>query len=603
MILTKNGRSVTVIKDAKRARKLVASLLDHTDGPLAIDFETTGLDAKTAQVRLSCISTKPHHAYVIDHFHCGSFASFADDLAECGPWDVFGSFFEGMWFDEEVRDAIPVELLDVGMMRKSVQGGGPLKLMQQIKWDLGIEVSKELQNSDWSAQVLTNAQYLYGGEDAIHTRALGVLWREKMSPAQYNGFRVMNGAWRAVNECKTTGLLIDEPYHKTLISMWTKRKESSLRAIRRLVPESQIANINSNIQISNFLKGILDDAAIRNWPKTEKTEQLQTSRDILRSMSVAAPYPFSRFLTAMMVYNRASKYLSTYGETLLTMQHLSDDGRIHGRVNIAQAITGRTSSSAPNTQNIPNSPIVRRSFIAGDGRVLILADYSGVEVRVLAEMSGDKVLLHDCIYDDVHSRSAIAIYKIIDEVFIKAIKDKESWAKAMRGKAKGFTFQLLYGAGAAALSIVLRCSIEEAENAISAWANRYQKAFNYRTIMFEQMMHSGYLTCASGRTIYVNKRDRAMPIAANYPIQGSAGDVIYCAMTRVHDALEYEQVMAKLMASVHDEILLLSYPSDAEKAKELLVDQMKKGWLDIFPGTSTVNLVEASIGKDWSDKL
>lgn len=603
--LSKDGMTVKVITDAKEARQFVGKLKAGKNGKhYAIDFETTGLDPRSSQVRLSCISRKPNEAYVIDHFKCGSFASFADDLADCGPWYVFNSCFEGSWFDYEAREAVPVVLHDVGHMRRAVRGGGPLNLKTQIKWDLGIEIAKDLQQSDWSADQLSASQYFYGGTDAIHTRALGRMWDKELTDEQRVGFHVINDTWRAVNECSTTGMLVDVEYHKTLISMWKKREAAAERAIRRLVPSSQLANLQSPKQVSDFLKSVLDDHSIDAWPKTEKTHQLQTSRAILRGMAHSAPYPFSRFLAGMMVLTRAKKYLSTYGESLLTKQALSSDGRVHGRLNMAQAITGRFSSSGPNLQNFPNSPVVRRSFIAGPGKKMILADYSGVEVRVLAELSGDKILLHDAIYDDVHAQSAIAIYGLDEDDFKAKLKAKDPRAKAMRGKAKGFTFQLLYGAGAAALALVLRCSVEEAEAAVAAWASRYRRAYHYRTIVFERMMSDGIIECASGRTIFVPKRDRSMPVAANYPCQGSAGDVMYCAMQETEARLDARDVDASMMVSVHDELLLLADddPDECERAAKALNDGMIAGWLRIFPDTNTDNLIDVAIGGDWSDK-
>lgn len=603
--LRKDGYTVRVITDPHEARKFVSHLKRNKNGnPYALDFETTGLDPEYAQVRLTCISKKDNEAFVIDHFECGSFASFADDLAECGPWYVFNAGFEGDWFDYEAREAEPVKLYDVGHMRRSVLGGGPLSLATQCKRDLGIELDKSLQNSGWSNKVLTSKQYFYGGCDAIHTRALGKMWRKEMQPNHWKGFHVINNSWRAVNECQRTGLLIDVAYHKTLIAMWERRRHAAETAFRKYVPVEHLKNIRSKKQISDFLKLILDQDAIDAWPKTAKTAQLKTDRNILRQMSYQLPYPASRALACLMVFNRADKYLSTYGETLITKQHLSTDGRIHGRLNIAQAITGRFSSSNPNLQNIPRAPYVRRSFIAGTGRRLILADYSGVEIRVLAEMSGDKILLHDAIYDDVHARSAIAIYKLDADDFLERLKNKDPAAKEMRAKAKGFTFQLLYGAGAAALAIVLRCSVAEAEDAIRAWSDRYKKAYDYRRYVFEKMNHSGFIDCKSGRTIYVRRPDRTMPVAANYGIQGSAGDVMYAALARCYERLQSEEIDAWMMVTVHDELLLLADDDEenCQRAKVLLEEAMVQGWLDIFENTNTDNLVDAAIGIDWSDK-
>lgn len=606
--IKKDGFTVRVLDKPEEAREFVRKLKEGKNGKIrGFDFETTALrpdEGPEAQVRLSSICKNPKVAYIIDHFKCGSFASFCTDLLDAGPYYVFNANFEGRWFEWECDDVTDLsrKLFDVAHMRRSVLGGGPLALKDMTKRDLKIELDKDLQNSDWSNPKLTADQYFYAGLDAIWTRDLAVYWSDEMDDGHWNGFHMINDAWRAVNECEDTGLLIDVVYHRRLIKMWGQRRDAAEYAFRKYIPEEHLANIRSKKQFSDFLKTILDDEAIEDWPKTEKTAQLQTSRNILRTMSFSAPYPLSRALAAYMVYTRADKYLSTYGETLLTKQELSLDGRVHGRLNMAAAITGRFSSSNPNQQNFPRSPAFRYSFIADEGMNLILADYSGVEIRVLAELSGDKILLHDCIYDDVHARSAIAIYQQKEEEYLALLKKKDARAKEMRSKAKGFTFQLLYGAGAAALALVLRCSVDEAQDAINKWAARYKKAYEYRLFMFEKMNHKGFLPCKSGRTIYVRKPDRSMPVAANYPIQGTAADVMYRAMFRVQELLDKAEISSRIMASVHDELLLLSEEECAEDAKQILRDGMIAGWLDVFPDSNVDNLVDAVIGDRWSDK-
>ena len=615
--LKRHGLTIKVLQTPVEARKFVNAMHSLCDGTPALDFETTALrpdDSVDAQVRLTAIATDDKTAYVIDHWLCGSFASFCDDLIAKGPYYVFNVNFEGRWFDYNASSVTGLTrcLLDVAHMRRSVMGGGPWSLKSMAKRDIKVELDKSLQNSGWSNQSLTDEQYFYGGSDACYTKQLGDYWNEEMEDCHWAGFYVINDAWRAVNECEDTGLLLDEAHHEKLIEMWHRRRDAAEAAFRKYIPVEHVPNMRSKKQMSDFLKLILDQDAIDNWPSTDKTKQLSTKRTVLRGMSYISPYPLSRALACYMVFTRADKYIGTYGETLLTKQRLSRDGRVRGRLNMAAAITGRFSSSNPNMQNFPRHPLFRFTFIAGRGRKLILADYSGVEIRVLAEVSGDMILLHDAIYDDVHSRSAIAIYQIADpEEFVRLIKgkpqnDKERALKAqykeMRSKAKAFTFQLLYGAGAGALAIALRCTPDEAQDAINKWASRYQKAYHYRQIMYEKMMHTGFMPCASGRTIYVNKWERSMPVAANYPIQGSAGDVMYRAMYRTQELLDAADIAARMMVSVHDELLLLSEDDCAEEAQEILKKGMLAGWLDIFPDSNTDNLADVVIGTRWSDK-
>jgi DNA polymerase-1 len=374
---------------------------------------------------------------------------------------------------------------------------------------------------------------------------------------------------------------------------------------------------------------MIDEKSYALWPKTEGPkqvegkkqrvlkEQLNLERETLVQAAHRMPYPQNRWIAALIIYNKMQKYIGTYGQKMIDAQ--INFGKVQSRFNIAQAVTGRYSSSSFNLQNIPSNKVVRRSFTSRDPHKgetkLLIADYSSIEVRVLAELSGDERLLYDAIYGDVHSRSAAQIFNIPFDYFLEVINsdpDDQRYSsvrpafKDMRRRAKAFTFQLLYGAGAAALAVVLRCTDEEAYRAIEAWATIYPKAYHYRQLMFEQMMHTGFLPVIDGRTIFVFKADRTMPVAANYPVQGAAASLMYRAVYHVHKMLYDSMIRARLAASVHDELLIYANVKCAEQAAKILVDGMVQAWLDIFPNTDTGNLVgknnKAVIGWHWGMK-
>lgn len=589
-LVTTHSRALKVIKS------IAASGQVH-----ALDFETTGLRPDSADVRLTCICG-PAGRFVIDHILCAPFADYALSLAQACTWAVFNAGFEGRWFDH-ATEGPDVVLYDVGVMSKAKLGGRPLSLADMVQRDLGKKRdNKHLQLSDWSQATLSQEQYDYGYEDAGDTYALYRLWADSLTSTQFAGFRVLNDAWRGTAEMEDTGLLIDEAYHSGLIRMWTLRRAVAEKTLLRYTPPSIIANLRSKKQLSDFIKTVLDETSLRAWPKTDKTEQLQTDRKQLRQASFRAPYPFSRWLAALMVYTRADKYLGTYGETLLTKQRLSTDGRIHGRFNIAQAVTGRMSGSSPNAQNIPRNPMVRRSFIAATGTDMVLADYSGIELRVLAEVSNDRQLKQDVIFGDVHAESAITLFRVDPADFKARLKAKDPRAKEMRSKAKAFSFQLTYGAGNAALALVLRCSDGEAAAYVEKWAERYPNAYALRYQMFDQMNIAGFLPIKSGRTVFVHRNERSLPVASNYPIQGAAADVMYRAVTRMSQKVWELPFKARIMASIHDELLMLSEAGYGEQLREIMVEEMRLAWTDIFPGSETANLSESAVGMSWAAK-
>ena len=605
MILEVDGQKFAVITTAQGVRTLIGKI-SKSKQCHALDFETTGLDPETSKVRLTAIFG-PAGGYVIDHWKAGPVGDFARDLSAACVWYVFNSKFEGRWFDY-ATEGPHVQLFDVGHMHKAKYGGGwPHSLAQLTDRVLGKKRdNKALQTSDWNAKVLTPEQYCYAFEDTLDTYLIGDQYQQELTLEQWTGFRVINDAWRGTAEMEDTGMCLDIPYHKTLIAMWERRRKAAERVLRQYTPEHVIPNIRSKKQLSDFIRSTLDTGSGRGWPQTAKG-QLSTTRQTLKQASFRAPYPFSRWLAALMVFNRADKYLSTYGENLINKAMLSPDKRIHGRLNIAAAITGRYSSSNPNLQNIPRSKVVRRSFVAPAGAVMVVADYSGVELRVLAEMSNDAQLKQDVIYGNVHAESAITLYDLSAqrEDFMASLKDPNhphySRNVELRSKSKAFSFQLTYGAGYGALAVVLRCSDDEAGEFVAKWAERYPAAYNYRHRMFDVMNTTGFLHCASGRTIHVSRNDRTMPVASNYPIQGSAGDVMYRAITRMSVAVERCNYNVRMLNTVHDELLLLVEPDFVDDAKAMLEREMKEAWLDIFPGTSTDNLVEAGSGPSWAE--
>jgi len=611
------GLNFRYIKNEKEARMAIA-LLDP-DEVHALDFETTSLFPGEGEVRLTTISGHRHH-FIIDHLYAGKFFKYADDLAR-RQWAVFNSLFEGNWFDCNCEEN-EVTLYDVGHMRRAKLGGGPLSLAIMSKRDLKIELDKDEQNSNWARPELTESQIVYAMLDGIVTERLWLHWKEELSPEQWCGFLVINDAWRGTLEMEQTGLQLDVKYHATLVKHWTMKRDICERYLRKWTPQNILENLQSKKQISDFLKQELSPHTVALWPKTEARGQLNQESNTLRQAAHRLPYPLHRWLGALVRFNYYNKYLSTYGQKLIDIQNRL--GYIPTRFNMAQAITGRYSSSAENLQNIPRKKVVRRSFIArtrnSPGRGVdpnirfVMADYSSIEVRVLAELAHDEVLLYEAIYGNVHAKSAASIFDIDYEYFCDVINSDDPKYdnvrpifKDMRSRAKAFTFQLLYGAGAGALAIALRCSDEEAYLAIEAWAKTYPRAYHYRTIMFEQMNHSGFLPVCDGRTIFVIKLDRSMPVAANYPVQGAAASVMYRAVYHVNKLLRLSTLRAQMAASVHDELLLFARHDHAEPTAKLLIHGMEQGWLDIFPNTDTTNLIgegnKATIGWHWGMKV
>ncbi len=599
-ISRKNCVYITSIEEAH------SLLADVTEA--ALDFETTALSPEDGEIRLTSICNDDIQ-FIIDHYFLGHFSDYVEYFIE-KRWWVYNAKFECAWLDYYSPD-YEIEVLDIDFAKKAKMGGMPTSLAKMAKYDLNITMEKEEQASDWTRPSLTQGQIDYAGFDSYVTWELKKhWWDEELNDEQKKGFHVFNDAVRATIEAEVTGLTLDPLHHAKLIKIWETKHGTFERYIRKWTPKSIIANLNSSQQIGKFLKETLPQELLAVWPRTEKTKQLQIEGSYLRSTSRRLSYPMSRWMAALAGYKYYSKYLSTYGETLLTKQALS--GKVTSRYNIAQAATGRYSSSNINGQNIPRKPVVRSSFISPmkGTATMCLADYSGIEVRVLAELSGDEQLLHDAINSDVHSASASQIYDIDLDYFIEVIesKGKGKYAnvfpefKEMRSRAKTFTFRLTYGAGFEVLSDQLKTTYDGAIEAVTKWAERYPKAYDYRNKIFDQMNADGFIPVCDGRTIYVRKPDRTIPVAANYPVQGAAASVMYRAMYHTRKNFIEDDLDAHICATIHDELLSVAHVDDAEDAMWAQLDAMEQGWLDIFPSTSTDNLIEWAIGDDWSCK-
>lgn len=589
-----------IIMDPEEAREVLASFGDKV---VALDFETTGLNPMMAKVRLSCTYHPDHGIILFDHFSCGDFNDIAPKYMLGPMWAVYNAKFEVRWFDHACGGP-EVDLIDVDFLAKAHRGGYPSSLATMVRRDLGIILDKEEQMSDWSQPRLTTSQIQYAARDALFTYKLYEFWVSKLTDKQRDAAFIFQDAVRPTIECEDTGMTLDVDYHLKNIKKWKMKQEVALRRVRHWTNEKMLPNPGSDKQVSDLLKTQLGEETLRIWPKTEKTEQLTLNRKTIQPLVAKSSYPFTRWANALLRFRYYRKYLNTYGETLITKQHLED--QISYRLNIGQAATGRYSSSNINIQNIPRAPWVRKAFLPPPSfDHLVVADYSGIEVRILAELSNDETLRQDAIYGDVHSGSASAIFGIDLDHFLEVLHEDgnslQPRYKEMRSRAKNFTFQNVYGAGPAALSITLKCSVEEAEDALRKWAARYPRAYNYRHIIFDHMSQRGYLPVCDGRTIFVPKPDRTLPVAANYGVQGAAASVMYRAMHHVYELRNQRtnRHLVRMCATVHDELLLAAMDGYEDVAKEVLVEGMIRGYLDIFPGANTDNLVEAGVGGTW----
>lgn len=296
-------------------------------------------------------------------------------------------------------------------------------------------------------------------------------------------------------------------------------------------------------------------------------------------------------------YRQLTKLNSTYVEGLL--KEVGDDGRVHSVFKQTETRTGRISSTEPNMQNIPVRTELgrnmRKFFTAADGYTLLDADYSQIELRILAHMSGDKNMQSSFINGmDIHTATAAQVFDMPPEMV----------NSEMRRAAKAVNFGIVYGIGAFSLSKDIDVSVAEADRYIKNYFAKYPNIKSFMDKTVDEASENGYAVTMYGRRRYIpelknsNKNVQAFGkrAAMNAPVQGTAADIIKIAMVRVYNRLKAEELDARLILQVHDELIIEVSEKDAEKAAAVLGEEMNSAARLDVPLTA-----EVEKGFTWYD--
>jgi len=347
-------------------------------------------------------------------------------------------------------------------------------------------------------------------------------------------------------------------------------------------------NISSPKQLGDilFLRLKLDDKA-----RVTKTKQFITNEEILQRLSHKHPV-----IEKVLEYRGLKKLLSTYVEALPLLINRST-GRIHTSFNQAVASTGRLSSNNPNLQNIPvrdeRGREIRKAFVPAEGHLFFSADYSQIELRLMAHLSRDKSMIDDFLSgNDIHAATASKIFKV----------DIKEVTREMRSRAKTANFGIIYGISSFGLSERLTIGRSEAKELIDGYFSSYPGVKAYMDESIRKARDLGYVTTMFGRKRYTRDihsrnqvvRGNAERNAINAPIQGTAADIIKIAMIRIHNRLKSEALRAKMILQVHDELIFEVLPEELEKLKEIVLTEMS--------GAASLNVplkVDWGTGKNW----
>lgn len=386
-------------------------------------------------------------------------------------------------------------------------------------------------------------------------------------------------------ETELNGFLVD----KDELARFGKALEGAISDDQTRIFE--IAGEEFNISSPKQLGNILFEKLMLPAPKKTKTGY-STNAEVLEKLSGK-----HEIIDYILDYRKLTKLKSTYCDGLTAV--IDPDGRIRTNFQMTVTATGRLSSTEPNLQNIPvRTPLgaqIREMFIAPEGKVLVDADYSQIELRLLAHISGDKRMQEAFLTgEDIHAVTASQVFGV----------PLEAVTKQMRSNAKAVNFGIVYGISAFSLSQDIHVSVAEAKSYMDAYFEKYSGVRAYMKSIVESAREKGYVDTLYGRRRYLpelkssnfNLRSFGERVALNMPIQGTAADIMKLAMIRVHNALKASGLDAKLLLQVHDELIVECPEESAEAVAEILKREMENAASLTIPLTA-----ETKYGKSWAD--
>ena len=346
-------------------------------------------------------------------------------------------------------------------------------------------------------------------------------------------------------------------------------------------------NINSPKQLGT----VLFDELLLPYGKKTKTGW-STNADVLEKLQGKHP-----IVDEVLEYRMLTKLKSTYADGLLKV--ISEDGRIHTNFQMTVTATGRLSSTEPNLQNIPVrkklGAQIRNMFVAAPGMMLVDADYSQIELRLLAHISGDETMKEAFLSgEDFHTVTASNVFGVpLSEV-----------TPILRSRAKAVNFGIVYGISAFSLAQDIGVYPNEAKAYIDAYLEKYHGVRDYMKQIVETAKAQGYVSTVYGRRRYLpelkssnfNMRSFGERVALNMPVQGTAADIIKLAMVNVHRRLKAEGLKARLILQVHDELIVECPGEEAEQVRQILTEEMENA-----ARLSVPLLADAHIGHSWAE--
>ncbi len=575
-----------LIRSVEALQPYMSELL--TAKVMGVDTETTGLDPHKDRLRLIQISLMEQPVLIIDCF------TFLPDGASLLN-DIFTGrsvkIFHNAKFDLQFLMAAGIRVLHLfdtmlaAQILRSSGGSQKANLSAVCEHYLGTTLDKTEQKSDWSEE-LNETQLEYAAKDAVMLLQLRNVMIPLLRSNRLDGIAKIEFACvQAIAQMEYNGILLDEDRWCKLTEETEQQQQQALEKLYSFSGEpsyqitlwgDEVPLQDYNFQSNPFVLKLLHKYGI-DVPSTDKNH-----------LAAFAEHPLVQALTE---YRKASKALSSFLYPMPSQINVKT-GRLHPKYGQIGAWSGRMSCGGPNIQQIPRGTAFRRCFVPAPGKKFVIADYSQIELRVAAQISGDKRMTEAYLKgSDLHRLTAALISDTAPEKV----------TKAQRQAAKAVNFGLVFGMGAAGLaqyaqqSYGVEMSLSQAEN----FRNRFFKAYPgianwHRAVQRAKPTEERSL---SGRK-FVFGENAGVSGLYNTPVQGTAADITKAALGLLAKKLNGTGI--KIIAVVHDEILLEVDADDAEFAASLLQETMELAGNQILRGISCV--AEATVADDWSEK-
>ena len=449
-------------------------------------------------------------------------------------------------------------------------------------------IGKKGKNQLTLREIDLETQTAYAAEDADVTFQLYELFapqlvKENLEELFYN---VEMPLMRVLAKIELTGVKLDNNW----LAQESIDLENDLRVLESKIFElsGENFNMNSPKQLGEIL---FDKMQLDPKAKKTKTGQYATSEDVLQKLSSK-----HEIIASILEYRTLQKLKSTYVDALPSQIDKKDE-RVHTTFAQTVAATGRLASVNPNLQNIPIRTLrgqqIRGAFVADEGKKIISADYSQIELRLIAEISGEQNMIAAFQNgEDIHVSTAAKLFDIpLEEV-----------TKTQRGQAKTVNFGIIYGQGAFALAEQTGLSRTEAKKMIDSYYESYTRLKEYMAEQVKKAQDLGYVQTILGRKRHLKDinssnfvvKAHAERNAVNAPIQGSAADIIKLAMIKIDEELETQNLETKMLLQVHDELLFEAPIDEIDVAMSLIKKEMESAFVTTVP-----LLVEVGVGNNW----